>query len=56
MQPGITLRDLVHAINLQDCRPPLPHGEVENILKSILPREGASHFRGVKPAKLKVVK
>jgi len=41
------VRDLVHAINLQDCRPPLPHGEVENILKSILPRAGASHFRGV---------
>jgi len=41
------VRDLVHAINLADCKPPLPTGEVENILKSILPREGASHFRGV---------
>jgi len=39
--------DLVHAINLADCKPPLALGEVENILKSILPRAGASHLRGV---------
>jgi len=50
------VRDLVHGINVQDCKPPLAHGEVETILKSILPREGASHFRGVQPAKLEVVK
>ena len=50
------VRDLVHGINQQDCKPPLAHGEVENILRSILPREGASHFRGVQPAKLEVVR
>jgi len=41
------VRDLIYAINTQDCKPPLPTAEVENILKSILPRDGASHLRGV---------
>jgi len=41
------VRDLVHGINIADCKPPLLHSEVENILKSILPKEGASHLRGV---------
>jgi len=50
------VRDLVHAINIADCKPPLARSEVENILKSILPKEGASHFRGVWPTKLEVVK
>jgi hypothetical protein len=43
------VRDLVMAINQRDCQPPLPESEVEAILSSILPREGAGHFRIVLP-------
>jgi len=50
------VRSIVHGVNLAECKPPLPHNEVEAILRSILPREGAGHFRGVQPAKLEVVK
>ena len=50
------VRDLLHAVNQQDCNPPLPTGEVEAILRSILPRDGPSRFRGVQPAKLEVVR
>ena len=49
------VRDLIHAINERDCTPPLSTGEVETILLSILRREGASHFRGVQPARLELV-
>lgn len=50
------VRNLVHAANRADCQPPLPGPEVAAILDSILKREGASHFRGVWPAKLEVVR
>jgi hypothetical protein len=49
------VRDLVHTANRAECLPPLPDREVDTILNSILKREGASHFRGVKPAKLEAV-
>jgi len=50
------VRDVVHAINVADCQPPLTHNEVEAIIRSILGKAGASHFRGVWPTKLEVVK
>jgi hypothetical protein len=50
------VRKLIHADNRSDCMPPLPDREVDAILNSILKREGASHFRGVWPAKLEVIR
>jgi hypothetical protein len=49
------VRHLVHQANQYQCCPPLSACEVDTILDSILPREGASHYRGVWPAKLEVV-
>ena len=50
------VRSLIHAANRADCLPPLPDRDVDAILTSILKREGATHFRGVRPAKLEVVR
>jgi primase-like protein len=50
------VRELIHALNRADCLPPLPDREVDQILDSILKREGASHFRGVWPATLEVIR
>jgi hypothetical protein len=50
------VRGLIHAANRADCLPPLPDREVDRILESILKRDGASHFRGVWPAKLEVIR
>jgi hypothetical protein len=49
------VRDLVHTANRMHCQPPLPGREVETILASILKRQGANHYRGVRPADLKAV-
>jgi hypothetical protein len=49
------VQNLVHAANRAECIPPRPDREVDSILNSILKREGAAHFRGVRPAKLEVV-
>jgi hypothetical protein len=49
------VRDLIHAANRTQCSPPLSDREVDAILNSILKREGASHYRGVRPAKLEEV-
>ena len=46
------VRNLIHAANRAECIPPLSDREVDTILNSILKRDGASHFRGVWPAKL----
>jgi hypothetical protein len=48
------VRNLVHAANRAECIPPLSDREVDTILNSILKRDGATHFRGVQPAKLEV--
>jgi hypothetical protein len=50
------VRDLIHKTNRADCMPPLSDTEVDAILNSILKRDGASHFRGVWPAKLEVIR
>jgi Primase C terminal 1 (PriCT-1) len=50
------VRHLVHQANQTQCRPPLSTSEVDRILDSILARDGASHFRGVWPAKLEVIR
>lgn len=50
------VRSLIHTANHADCLPPLPDREVDTILNSILKRDGASHFRGVWPAKLEVIR
>jgi hypothetical protein len=46
------VRNLIHAANRAECMPPLSDKQVDKILNSILKRDGASHFRGVWPAKL----
>jgi hypothetical protein len=50
------VRGLIHAANRAECLPPLPDRDVDRILDSILPRDGACHFRGVQPAKLEVIR
>jgi hypothetical protein len=50
------VRNLIHAANRAECIPPLSDREVDRILESILKRDGASHFRGVWPAKLEVIR
>jgi hypothetical protein len=50
------VRGLIHAANRAECLPPLSDRDVDRILDSILPRDGACHFRGVQPAKLEVIR
>jgi hypothetical protein len=50
------VRALAHSVNLADCQPPLPHADIERMLAQILPRKGAAHFRGVRPATLERVR
>jgi hypothetical protein len=50
------VRNLTHTANRAECLPPLSDCEVDRILDSILPRDGACHFRGVQPAKLEVIR
>jgi hypothetical protein len=49
------VRALAHSVNRADCQPPLPDRDIEKILNSILPRQGAAHFRGVRPATLEAI-
>jgi hypothetical protein len=46
------VRDLLHSANRNQCLPPLLDREVDQILNSILRREGAGHYRPVQPARL----
>jgi hypothetical protein len=50
------VRNLIHAANRAECIPPLSNKQVDKILDSILKRDGATHFRGVWPAKLEVIR
>jgi hypothetical protein len=50
------VRHLVHQANQTQSHPPLSAREVDGVLDSILKREGAGHFRGVRPAKLEYIK
>jgi hypothetical protein len=50
------VRHLVHQANQSQAHPPLSAREVDDIVSSILKREGANHYRGVAPARLETVK